>query len=98
VAVSLESGLLSVEFDIAPDEDDPKYRALYITMSSKDDSLAALLDGIPLWLQINDEGPAVYNELLVEADAVFMHVSPDNYTLRWQLAGRDWAVMNVTLP
>lgn len=98
VAVSLEHGQLSVEFDVAPHEDDPQYRDLYITMLSQDKATAELLDGVPLWLQIEDEGPALYNELLLEADAAFMHISPGSYTLRWQLSGRDWAVMNVTLP
>lgn len=98
VEVSLWDDRLFIEFDVAPHEADPQYRDLYITMASEDEAIVKLLDGVLLWLQINDEGPAVYNELLLEADAIFTHVSPGSYTLRWQLASRECAVMNIILP
>lgn len=98
VAVSLWDGRLVVEFDLAPHEDDPQYRDLYVTMSSADDSLAAMLDGITLWLQKNEIGPAVYEETLLAGDAIFARVSPGDYSLRWRLAGHDCAVRNIHLP
>lgn len=98
ITVSVWNERLFVEFDVALHENDQQYRDLYITMTSEDEGLANLLDGIPLWLQVNDEGPAVYQEILLEADAVFRHVSPGTYTLRWQVAGQECAVTNVDLP
>ncbi len=98
VEVSLWDGRLSVEFDLAPHEADPHYRDLYITMSSEENALATLLDGLILWLQINDEGPASHKEILLEADAVFRRISPGTYSLRWWVENRECAVTNISLP
>jgi hypothetical protein len=99
VEVNFDRDNLQFEFDVAVSEADNHLRNLFCTISTPDEALKAHFEGASVWLQADDEGPAVQEQMLDElGDVTFSHLPPGRYALRLHLARREYGVTGILLP
>lgn len=91
-------GSLVVQLGVVPDEIQPDRYDIFCTVTTDDDSLAAMLMGGNVWLQQGEEGPAVEEQQLDEfGEAHFVAVLPGRYTLRLQVAGQTYGIRHLDI-
>lgn len=90
---------LRIEFDLASHEQDGKLRDLYCIVWTDADDLRNNLEAAPVWLQIDDEGPAIRHAALDDlGEVAFFGIAPGAYSLRLHLTGREYAVTGIRIP
>lgn len=78
---------------------DPAYRDLLCTVEPQSSSNVETLDGSPVWLQQDTEGPIVQEAMLNEhGDVTLEALLPGTYSLHLYLAGTGYLIRGITIP
>jgi hypothetical protein len=93
------SGNISLELDVDRNATDPSHRDLFCRVEAADPALLLDLEGTPLWLQVEDEGPVVQEQVLDDlGGAIFSALQPGVYNLYLQMNRQVYVVRALVLP
>lgn len=98
-SLPIHLGALLIQLGVTSDEAQPDRYDIFCTIATSDDSLAAMLIGISVWLQQGEEGPVVQEQQLDEfGETHFAAVLPGRYTVRLQVADQTYGLHQVDVP
>lgn len=99
VQLSLDNEQFRLEFDVEISEQNSQHRDLFCAVESLVENGSSQFEAAPVWLQVGDEGPILYEEALDElGEAVFTNLPPDRYTFGLQIGQQLYIVQDLFIP
>jgi hypothetical protein len=88
-----------LELDVGIHETNQDLRDLFGNVLTDNERLEARLEGTPIWLQLEADGPIIQEEALDEfGDFSFTGIAPGQYALRLQITGKMFIVSDINVP
>lgn len=99
VQLTVGDGRIALAFDVERSEQDPQQRDFFCLVEVLTDEDTSLLEAAPVWLQLGDDGPVLYEATLDElGETVFVNLPPARYTFWLRIGQQRYGVKDLIIP